>query len=436
MVCMKTVGELSALAGVTVRTLHHYDELGLLVPGGRSEAGYRLYSDADLGRLQDILGWRALGFSLQEAGGLVRALGRRISAIEVGNEQEEARFDGLDATAYEEEARERWGDTGAYRESARRTARYGEALPVGRERRPKALSAIGSAHCQAAGRALPGRLGEAWDARHSGGAAPFLAHGGGKVDHVFGPPGILCPTLRPASERGPGPGAQPSAMTPPLPTFLDLLATAERDALLAAGHVRRWPAGEVLFREGDAAASALLIICGLVKVHKHARDGDELILSLSGPGDLLGEVSLARAATRSADASALRDVEAVSVPVADLRALLARQPRIALALLELALARLRLADQRRLEFASAESLPRVTSRLLELAERFGVAAEDGTLAVEMPISQEELASWAAASRESTARALRTLRELGLIETHRKRLVVLDAEGLHRHASRV
>ena len=219
-------------------------------------------------------------------------------------------------------------------------------------------------------------------------------------------------------------------------SFLDSLERGERDAWLAAGHVSHWQAGEVLFREGDGAASALLIVGGLGKIHKHTREGDELILSLSGPGDLLGEVSVAQAATRSADASALRDVEAVSVPVADLRALLARQPRIALALLELALARLRLADQRRLEFASAESLPRVTSRLLELAERFGVAAEDGTLAVEMPISQEELASWAAASRESTARALRTLRELGLIETHRKRLVVRDAAGLRRHASRV
>ncbi len=224
-------------------------------------------------------------------------------------------------------------------------------------------------------------------------------------------------------------------MTPTPPAFLDALPASDREALLAAGHLRRWQAGEVLFREGDGATGALLITAGLVKIHKHARDGDEVILSLCGPGDLLGEVSLA-AATRSADASALLAVEAVSVPVADLRALLARQPRIALELLELALGRLRVADQRRLEFASSESLPRVTSRLLELAERFGVAGADGTLTVEMPISQEELASWAAASRESTARALRTLRELGVIETQRKRLVVNDVEALRRHASRL
>lgn len=224
-------------------------------------------------------------------------------------------------------------------------------------------------------------------------------------------------------------------MTRSLPTFLDSLTAVERQALLAAGHVRGWTAGEMLFREGDAAASALILVRGLVKIHKHAEAGEELILSLCGPGDLLGEVTVIPEPIRSADASALQDVEAVAIAVSDLRALLTRHPRIALVMLELVFSRLRIADRRRLEFATAESLPRVTSRLLELAERFGTLAPDGTLIVEMPISQEELASWAAASRESTARALRTLRELGLIETRRKRMVVLDLERLGQHASR-
>jgi CRP/FNR family cyclic AMP-dependent transcriptional regulator len=223
-------------------------------------------------------------------------------------------------------------------------------------------------------------------------------------------------------------------MTPSSLTFLESLTPAERDALLSAGRLRRWGVGEVLFREGDAAGSAIVIVSGLVKIHKRGSGGDELILSLCGPGDLLGEVAAVQGATRSAEAVALQEVEAAAVVVADLRALLAQHPRLTLVLLELALGRLRLADERRLEFATAESLPRVTSRLLELAERFGVAGADGKLAVDMPISQEELASWAAASRESTLRALRTLRELGLIETRRKRLVILDADGLRRHAA--
>ena len=61
-----SVGQVSAFAGVTVRTLHHYDKAGLLSPGDRSQAGYRLYDDADLVRLQQILFYRELGFPLEE----------------------------------------------------------------------------------------------------------------------------------------------------------------------------------------------------------------------------------------------------------------------------------------------------------------------------------------------------------------------------------
>jgi DNA-binding transcriptional MerR regulator len=68
---MRTVREVAELAGVTVRALHYYDEIGLLRPSGRSESGYRLYSHGDLLRLQEIVAWRQLGFSLREVQELV-----------------------------------------------------------------------------------------------------------------------------------------------------------------------------------------------------------------------------------------------------------------------------------------------------------------------------------------------------------------------------
>lgn len=154
---MKTVGEVAELARVSVRTLHHYDELGLLSPSERSEAGYRLYSYDDLARLREILIWRALGFSLAEIasvlddpghdrlaalerqrelvvceierlGGLAAAVDAAIAARRNGTRlKETSMFEGFDPTAYEDEARERWGHTDAYRESARRAQAYGEA---------------------------------------------------------------------------------------------------------------------------------------------------------------------------------------------------------------------------------------------------------------------------------------------------------------------
>jgi hypothetical protein len=64
---MRTVGELADLAGVTVRTLHHYDEIGLLSPSARSAAGYRLYDDAELLRLRQIVFYCELDFPLPPA---------------------------------------------------------------------------------------------------------------------------------------------------------------------------------------------------------------------------------------------------------------------------------------------------------------------------------------------------------------------------------
>src|SRR5690242_13681995 len=67
-----TVGDVSRLAGISVRTLHHYDEIDLVKPSSRSEAGYRLYTPRDLERLQQVLFYRELGFPLEE---IARMLG-------------------------------------------------------------------------------------------------------------------------------------------------------------------------------------------------------------------------------------------------------------------------------------------------------------------------------------------------------------------------
>jgi DNA-binding transcriptional MerR regulator len=149
------VGRVAEIAGVTVRTLHHYDDIGLLRPSGRTSGGYRRYSAGDLERLRLILVYRELGFTLDEIGtiladpdptahlrrqhglllGRIDALREMVSAIEYLLEAEtmsinltpEEKFElfgDFDPDAHAEEARERWGDTDTYRESARRTAGY------------------------------------------------------------------------------------------------------------------------------------------------------------------------------------------------------------------------------------------------------------------------------------------------------------------------
>jgi len=151
------VGEVAALAGITVRTLHHYDRIGLLTPSQRSATGYRRYTPADLDRLHRVLVYRELGFSLEEVATLLdapeadpaahlrrqhRLLRERIertqamvAAVEKEMEAQqmgisltpEERFEIFgehDPEQYEAEVEERWGDTDAYRQSQRRTAAY------------------------------------------------------------------------------------------------------------------------------------------------------------------------------------------------------------------------------------------------------------------------------------------------------------------------
>ena len=89
------------------------------------------------------------------------------------------------------------------------------------------------------------------------------------------------------------------------------------------------------------------------------------------------------------------------------------------------------ADRKRIEFGSSPAIGRVAARLSELVERFGTPTSAGHV-IDLPISQDELAGWTGSSREAVAKALRSLRELGLITTERRRITVLDLEGLERH----
>ncbi|MFV0134514.1 MerR family transcriptional regulator [Streptomyces sp. HMX87] len=152
-----SVGQVAGFAGVTVRTLHHYDDIGLLVPSERSHAGHRRYSDADLDRLQQVLFYRELGFPLDEVAALLddpaadprahlrrqhrlltarieklqkmaaaveHAMEARKMGINLTPEEKFEVFGDFDPDRYEDEVQERWGGSDAYRQSRQRAASY------------------------------------------------------------------------------------------------------------------------------------------------------------------------------------------------------------------------------------------------------------------------------------------------------------------------
>ena len=153
-----TVGQVAERFAITVRTLHHYDEVGLLSPSERTRAGYRLYSEQDLTRLQHVVVYRRLGFALEEIALLLenpesveqhlrrqraavtsrldemrdlvaaidRALEREMNSERATDDELKELFgEGFhDAQA---EAEERWGETDAWRQSRERTKNYSKA---------------------------------------------------------------------------------------------------------------------------------------------------------------------------------------------------------------------------------------------------------------------------------------------------------------------
>ncbi len=145
---MMTIGQLSELAGVSIRTLQHYDRIGLLVPSARTEAGYRLYSEDDLVRLQQILLYRELEFPLKEIAAILgsegfdrtRALEQQLALLRLKREQldglirlaeqlmegeDNMDFDAFDTSTYDEYARrakQSWGQTSEWADYEQRSA--------------------------------------------------------------------------------------------------------------------------------------------------------------------------------------------------------------------------------------------------------------------------------------------------------------------------
>jgi CRP/FNR family transcriptional regulator, cyclic AMP receptor protein len=223
------------------------------------------------------------------------------------------------------------------------------------------------------------------------------------------------------------------AGTPP-GGFLARLSPVDREALLAAGRSRRYSKGAALVIQGDLGDFVFVITDGRVKVVATSEEGNESVLSLRGPGELIGELS----ALDDVPTARLASVLAVE-PVAgrilsghEFLTFLEDHPRVAIEMLRMAAGRLRDSDRRRIEFGSYQADRRLARLLVDLVASQGRPARDG-LGVDISLSQQELAGFVGASRESVVRALATLRRDGFVETNRRSVVVRDVEGLRAYA---
>ena len=190
--------------------------------------------------------------------------------------------------------------------------------------------------------------------------------------------------------------------------------------------------GQALFSEGEPGQHLYVIVAGKIKLGRTSGDGRENLLTVLGPGEMFGELSLFDPGPRTATATAVSDARLISLGHNDLRAWLTGRPEVAQHLLGALARRLRRTNETLADLVFSDVPGRVAKALLDLARRFG-RETDTSLLVAHDLTQEELAQLVGASRETVNKALADFAARGWLRLEARAVVLLDAERLSRRA---
>ncbi|MFF2850223.1 Crp/Fnr family transcriptional regulator [Streptomyces sp. NPDC058001] len=214
----------------------------------------------------------------------------------------------------------------------------------------------------------------------------------------------------------------------PESSLLGRLGPADRNHLLTLGARVPYPADRVLMREAERTDHVLILLRGLVKVTGHADDDRDALLAVRMRGDLLGELAALDGQPRSATVTTCGPLVTQSVTRAEFLACLRDRPRIAHAVNQSVVAKLRAANTHRVNFIGCDAATRLARVLHHLAMTYGEPDGNDGAVIRWPITQPELATLAGASEPSVQKALRRLREEGVVTTGYRSIRV---EGLAR-----
>ena len=184
--------------------------------------------------------------------------------------------------------------------------------------------------------------------------------------------------------------------------------------------LRRLDAGETLFLKGDPGDAFYAVRRGQIRIATGSASGRRLTFNLLGPGDVFGEVALLDGRLRTADATAVEPTELYMVRRRDFFGLLEKRPTVAIRIIELLCERIRWMSAQMEERALLPLETRLAHRLVALSEDYGH---------DLHVSQEELAIFVGASRESVNRQLQNWRRQGWVELSRNRIRVLHPSHL-------
>lgn len=192
------------------------------------------------------------------------------------------------------------------------------------------------------------------------------------------------------------------------------------------------PRGQTLFHEGDPGDRLYVVVSGKVKLGRTSSDGRENLVTVLGPGEMLGELSLFDPGPRSLSATAVSDSELAGLGHADLQAFLNERPDVARHLLQALARRLRRTNDILADMVFSDVPGRVAKALLDLSRRFGRQTDQGVM-VAHELTQEELAQLVGASRETVNKALADFAGRGWLRLEARAVCLLDVDRLTKRA---
>ncbi|GAA1553889.1 Crp/Fnr family transcriptional regulator [Actinomadura kijaniata] len=190
--------------------------------------------------------------------------------------------------------------------------------------------------------------------------------------------------------------------------------------------------GQTLFNEGETGDRLYVVLEGKIKLTRTAPDGRENLLSVLGPSEMFGELSLFDPRPRTASAVAVTECRLAGLGHDDLRPWLTGHPEVAVQLLRALAQRLRKTNDVMADLVFTDVPGRVAKALLDLAERFGQPSETG-LHVHHDLTQEELAQLVGASRETVNKALADFAQRNWLRIEARAVVILDIERLRKRS---
>jgi CRP-like cAMP-binding protein len=214
----------------------------------------------------------------------------------------------------------------------------------------------------------------------------------------------------------------------PPSSLLGGLPESSRDRLLALGTQVRYEADRVLMRESDRTGFVLVLLDGVVKATGRTNDGRDALLAVRMGGDLVGELAAVDGGPRSATITTCGPVVARSVTRAAFLECMRQEPRIAHGVNTSVVTKLRTANTHRIDFTGCDAATRLARVLHQIAMTYGERSGN-TAVIRWPITQPELATLSGAAEPTVHKALRRLRETGVVSTGYRTIKVDDLAGL-------